>query len=157
MASLSADTRGLIVSCPSCGQGNRRVYDRLEARTRCGRCQVDLPTLAGVLAVPGEAEFTALVSRSSLPVFVDFWAPWCGPCRSVAPEIERLGQLAAGQAVIAKVDTESLPTVASRFQIQSIPTFVAFRDGREVARTSGAMPASRLLEWLKRSVASAMS
>ena len=152
MASLSADTRGLILSCPSCGQGNRRVYDQLEARVRCGRCRIDLPPVAGVLSVPGEAEFTALVGGSVLPVFVDFWAPWCGPCRSVAPEIERLGQLAAGQAVIAKVDTESLPTVASRFQIQSIPTFVVFRDGQEVARTSGAMPASRLLEWLKRSV-----
>ena len=152
MASLKADTRGLIVSCPSCGQGNRRVYDQLDARTRCGRCRIDLPPVTGVLAVPGEAEFTALVGRSPLPVFVDFWAPWCGPCRTVAPEIEQLGQLAAGQAVISKVDTESLPSVAARFQIQSIPTFVVFRDGHEVTRTSGAMPATRLLEWLKRSV-----
>lgn len=153
MASLSADTRGLIVSCPSCGQGNRRIHDQLGARTRCGRCRNDLPPLAGVLAVSGDAEFSALVNRSSLPVFVDFWAPWCGPCRTVAPEIERLGQLAAGQAVIAKVDTESLPSIAARFQIQSIPTFVVFHHGKEVGRTSGAMPASRLLEWLNQSVA----
>ncbi len=152
MASLSTDSRGLILPCPGCQQANRIAFERLAARTRCGRCQAELPAATGVVEVPGEAEFAALSGQSPLPVFVDFWAPWCGPCRMVAPEIERLAQLTANEAIVAKVNTEELPTVAARFGIQSIPTFVVLRGGRELARTSGAMPAVRLREWIHRTL-----
>lgn len=153
MSALSADSRGLVLACPGCGQANRIVYARLTAHTRCGRCQADLPLASGVVEVPGEAEFVALTGQSALPVFVDFWAPWCGPCRMVAPEIERLAQLTAGETVVAKLNTEEVPTVAARFGIQSIPTFVVLRGGRELARTSGALPAVRLREWLHQALA----
>lgn len=149
MSHLAADLRGLIVACPSCGQGNRLAYAALAARTRCGRCKTELPAPAGVVEPDSAEVFAALVGQSALPVFVDFWAPWCGPCKMVAPEIERLAQLTAGEAIAAKVNTETLPEVAGRFGIQSIPTFVVFHGGAEAARTSGAMPAPRLREFLR--------
>jgi thioredoxin 2 len=152
MSHLATDLRGLIVTCPSCGQGNRLAYASLAARTRCGRCKTELPAPAGVVEPETAEAFAALVGQSALPVFVDFWAPWCGPCRMVAPEIERLAQLAAGEAIVAKVNTEALPDIGGRFGIQSIPTFVVFRGGAEAARTSGAMPAPRLREFLHQAV-----
>ena len=152
MAALTADSRGLVLACPACGQANRIAYDRLTARTRCGRCQAGLPPTTDVVEVPGETEFIALTAQSTLPVFVDFWAPWCGPCPMVAQEVERLARLTAGEAVVAKLNTENVPTVAARFGIQSIPTFVVLSGGRELARTSGALPAVRLREWMLRSL-----
>jgi len=152
MSHLATDLRGLIVTCPSCGQGNRLAYATLTARTRCGRCKTELPAPAAVVEPDTAETFAALVGQSALPVFVDFWAPWCGPCRMVAPEIERLAQLAAGEAIVAKVNTEALPAVASRFGIQSIPTFVVFHGGSEAARTSGTMPAPRLREFLLQAI-----
>lgn len=149
MSPLSADTRGLITPCPNCGQGNRLAYSKLTAHARCGRCQTDLPPVNRIVEVDGAEAFEALVRQSSLPVFVDFWAPWCGPCRMVAPEIEHLAQLAAGEAVVVKVNTEAVPEVARQFGIQSIPTFVVFQRGTEAARTSGSMAAPRLLEFLR--------
>lgn len=91
--------------------------------------------------------FSALVSESPLPVIVDFWADWCGPCKMMAPEFAKAAAQAVGQSILAKVDTERLSSVASANRIQGIPAFILFREGREVARTTGFQPAPRLLEW----------
>jgi len=152
MAHLTADNRGVILSCPSCSQANRQVYGQWDAVVRCGRCKEELPRPAAVVEVVDPQSFRSLVAEVPCPVFVDFWAPWCGPCRSVAPEIERLAGLMDGEALIVKVDTEALPEVASENRIQSIPTFVLFHRGTEVTRTSGAMSATRLKAFIQQAI-----
>jgi thioredoxin len=94
------------------------------------------------------AEFDELVRDAPAPVLVDFWADWCGPCRAVAPELEKLAEARSGKVIVAKVDTDALPDVAGRFGIRSIPTMIVFRGGREAERLSGAMPASAIAQRL---------
>jgi thioredoxin 2 len=96
------------------------------------------------MAVGSAADFDELLRDSPAPVLVDFWAAWCGPCRTVAPELEKIATDRAGRVVVAKVDTEALPDVAARFGIRSIPTMIMFRNGKEASRLSGAMPASAI-------------
>jgi thioredoxin 2 len=100
------------------------------------------------VAVRSAEDFDELVGAAKVPVLVDFWAAWCGPCRTVAPELETIAREQAGRVVVAKVDTEALPDVAGRFGIRSIPTMVVIRDGREAKRISGAMPAREIVERL---------
>jgi thioredoxin 2 len=134
----------MVRVCPSCSAKNRILPSRLDEPARCGRCKTPILPLDAPVAVGSTEEFDELVRSASLPVLVDFWAAWCGPCRMVAPELEKLAKSKAGSAVVAKVDTEALPGVAARFNISGIPTLILFRDGREAKRVSGAMPASAI-------------
>ncbi len=134
----------MIVRCASCGTENRVPASRLDQKARCGRCRAAVGPLDAPYPVTSSAEFGELIGQSPLPILVDFWASWCGPCRVVAPEIAKIAASRAGSVVVLKVSTEELPDVGQRFGIQSIPTFVLFREGREIARASGAMPAAQI-------------
>jgi thioredoxin 2 len=134
----------MIRPCPHCGAKNRVLASKLDRAPKCGRCHAELGPIAEPVAIESAADFDGLVASSPLPVLVDFWATWCAPCRTVAPELERLARERAGQAVIAKLDTDRVPEVAGRFGIRGVPTMILFRRGQEASRVSGAMPAAEI-------------
>ena len=142
MSDVQLDERGFIIACPSCAQRNRVAFSTREAR--CGRCKSALPPPSEPIEVPDARAFDALVRDGRQPVVVDFWAPWCGPCRMVAPELARVAASHVGRFVVVKVNTDALPELGQRFRIQSIPTMAVFAGGKEVARTSGAMAAAQI-------------
>lgn len=134
----------MLQSCPRCGANNRIPLEKLDHGPKCGRCKEPLPAPSEPLAIESGRDFDALMAHTTMPVVVDFWAAWCGPCRAVAPELERLAHDRAGRLLVAKVDTEQLPQLAGRFGIRSIPTLVRFDRGLETKRVSGAMRAEQL-------------
>jgi thioredoxin 2 len=148
-SSFQLSERGLLVACSHCGSRNRMPYEQLAREFRCGNCHAQLASPAEPLEVQNEAAFAALVGGSTLPLLVDFWAEWCGPCKMVAPEVAKVAADGQGQWVVAKVNTELLPGLAQQFRISGIPTFVLFQSGSEIGRTSGAMPASALREFIR--------
>ena len=138
---MKIDDRGVLTSCSSCGSTNRLVFRTLDRPARCGKCQTTLPA-PPVPIEAGGAAFDAMLAASPIPIVVDFWAPWCGPCRAMAPEFEKVARRLAGAALVVKVNTDAEPALGERFGIRSIPTIAVFRDGREVTRVSGARPAA---------------
>jgi len=142
MARATFDDRGIIVSCPNCSQQNRLAYARLGDTVRCGRCKQPLPSLSSPIEMTSSADFDRLVASASVPVVVDYWAPWCGPCRMVAPELEKVAARNAGRLIVVKVNTDALSDLGERYAIRSIPTLAGFAGGREVGRTAGARPAA---------------
>ena len=153
MAAGTFDDRGIVVACAACGQKNRLAYDRLDDAVRCGRCKGAIGAPSAPLEVAHTADFDRLVAASSLPVVVDYWAPWCGPCRMVAPELEKVASRQSGRLLVIKVNTDALPDLGDRFGIRSIPTMAVFVGGREVARTSGARPAADIEAFVAQAVA----
>jgi thioredoxin 2 len=147
---LTMDERGVISACLKCGAKNRIPFGH---DAKCGKCGTLMPAPAEPLEAPSAEAFNALVRASRLPVVVDFWAPWCGPCRAVAPEVARVAATHAGQWTVVKVNTEALPDLGALHRIQSIPTMAVFLGGREITRTMGARPASEIEAFVRTAVA----
>lgn len=137
----------MLIVCPSCNTTNRVPDERLGQLPTCGRCAGALFQAKPLLLTA--ANFDAQLSRGELPLVIDFWAPWCGPCLSMAPNFERAAAELEPRLRLAKLDTEAEPALASRFNIRSIPTLIAFKNGHETARQSGALPWPALLQWLR--------
>ena len=150
----TADRQGVIVSCPSCARSNRLRYDTLGKTARCGNCRASLPSPSAPIEIADSATFAA-AADGSLPLLVDFWAPWCGPCRMVAPELERVARASAGRYLVVKVNTDVVTEVAARFTIRSIPTLVLVYNGREIERVTGVRPASEIEAFATRALAAA--
>lgn len=140
-------SESLIVVCPHCAAPNRVAAARLADQGNCGKCKQAL--FQGRPVELNAANFDAHTGRSELPVVVDFWAPWCGPCRSMAPAFEQAALELEPSVRLAKLNTENEPQLAARFAIRSIPTLAIFRGGREIARQSGALDAGSLKSWIR--------
>ncbi|ATG75311.1 thioredoxin [Zobellella denitrificans] len=132
--------------CPACGAKNRVPATRLQQGPQCGKCKTALLP-AGPLTLDGP-RLERLLAHETLPLVVDFWAPWCGPCKMMAPVFEAAAGELQGRLRLAKLDTEAHPQAAARFGIRSIPTLIVFSGGKELARQSGALPAGQLRQWL---------
>ena len=133
------------ISCPHCHKQNRFPIDRLTQDPICGACKNSLLSLPVEL---NQANFAEMSGQSDLPVLVDFWAPWCGPCRSMAPAYEKVSHDMHGKARFVKVNTEDEQGLAAKFNIRSIPTLAVFAGGREIARQPGAMSAPDVARWV---------
>ena len=154
-SAVELDDRGVIVACGKCGKKNRLAYDKLGDPVQCGECKGPISLPNEPIELKQSADFDRLVAQSSLPVLVDYWAPWCGPCRMVAPELEKVAARQAGQALVVKVNTDVLSDLGQRFGIRSIPTLAVFGGGKELARESGAKPAADIEAFLARATAAA--
>jgi len=143
-----------LVRCPSCGATNRVPVSAVRAGKRpvCGRCKVALPLGRGPVTVT-DANFAGEVEASPLPVLLDLWAPWCGPCRMLAPIVEELAGELAGRVKVGKLNVDENPSIAARFNARSIPTLLVLRGGREVDRIVGVQPKAEIARRVERAVA----
>ncbi|MDQ1653862.1 MAG: thioredoxin 2 [Cryptosporangiaceae bacterium] len=140
---MTTATAATVVTCAHCGRKNR-VPAAAEGIPRCGNCHQPLPWTAEA----SDSDFAAVVEHSALPVVVDLWAPWCGPCRWVSPALDQIAHDLAGQLKLVKVNVDDSPQVSQRFEVQSIPTLLLMRGSGVVARQIGALPAPALRQWV---------
>ena len=140
-----------LIRCPSCGQTNRVPMDKVASGLTpvCGRCKTRMPIESKPVTV-SDATFSAEVERSPLPVLVDMWAPWCGPCRMIAPMIDELASDMAGRVRFAKLNIDENPATAERFHVRSIPTLLVLKAGREIDRIVGVQPKAEIARRLER-------
>ena len=139
--------------CPACGAFNRVPLPVPSGRPACGRCHGALDTSGQTQAVDGEGLSRAIIS-SPVPVLVDLWAPWCGPCRASGPIVDGLGRSYAGRLLVLKLNTDEHPEASAALGVRGIPTFILYSGGQEVARSSGMMPRAEMERWLARAWAS---
>jgi thioredoxin 2 len=140
-----------ITKCPDCGKKNRVPAATKAGTPRCGNCHQPLPWIVDA----GDATFTQIAEQSAVPVLVDFWAPWCGPCRMVSPALTQLATEQPGRVKLVKVNVDDAPRLQQRFGVQSIPTLMVIRDGQVTARQAGAAPVTALRSWLEKALAPA--
>lgn len=147
---MSAASESKLIPCQSCGATNRVPLEKLggKAQPICGRCKKPLALSAHPVTVT-DANFAHEVAQSPLPVLLDMWAAWCGPCRMIAPAIEQLATELAGRVRVCKLNVDENPQTAARFGVQSIPTLLVLKDGREVDRLVGALPKQEILRRLQ--------
>ena len=142
---IVSDQSKVHIACSNCLKENRVASERLKDHLKCGNC--GMPLLEGKSIALDERNFDAFLKPSGLPVLVDFWAPWCGPCKAMAPAFEQAAQRLANDVRFIKVNSDEAPSLATRFAIRSIPTLILFQGGQEIKRTSGAMDTGSLVRW----------